>query len=341
MPFNEELPKWKPDNPDPTPTDEKLERGFSAGERPPASIFNWFFNRTYRALKTLFDNAIHKETLGKPNGPAVLDENGKLKPGQENAQTIKDASTEQKGIVQLSDATNSNSTILAATANAVKKVYDIAFAKYTKPSSGIPKTDLESNVRDSLGKADTAIQESQRNKPNGFFGIGPDGKPLPGIIPGVLETITEIDFSTNPAASVKTEGLENYRYLEVFVLDIEHNHTNTAIISFVFGALTYNDFMVTQISGTTLYNNQLNSDYRLGFSNPANGGKGFIKCFIENSEHLNTQGFTMAYTGSTNTSPGFTQTVARPSRYRLPSLTLTIGNGQMVGGKLIIKGVRR
>lgn len=34
-------------------------------------------------------------------------------------------------------------------------------AKYTKPSTGIPKTDLASDVKASLGKADTALQEHQ------------------------------------------------------------------------------------------------------------------------------------------------------------------------------------
>ena len=33
--------------------------------------------------------------------------------------------------------------------------------KYTKPSDGIPKTDLASDVQTSLGKADTALQEHQ------------------------------------------------------------------------------------------------------------------------------------------------------------------------------------
>ena len=33
--------------------------------------------------------------------------------------------------------------------------------KYTKPNGGIPKTDLESAVQNSLGKADTALQEHQ------------------------------------------------------------------------------------------------------------------------------------------------------------------------------------
>jgi hypothetical protein len=34
-------------------------------------------------------------------------------------------------------------------------------AKYTKPGSGIPKTDLDSSVQTSLGKADSAIQSHQ------------------------------------------------------------------------------------------------------------------------------------------------------------------------------------
>lgn len=34
-------------------------------------------------------------------------------------------------------------------------------SKYTKPSGGIPKTDLDSAVQTSLGKADTALQEHQ------------------------------------------------------------------------------------------------------------------------------------------------------------------------------------
>lgn len=73
-------------------------------------------------------------------------------------QLDKEASTTQKGNVQLSDATNSTSIILAATANAVKKAWDLATAKYTKPTPGIPKTDLENSVQTSLEKADSAIQ---------------------------------------------------------------------------------------------------------------------------------------------------------------------------------------
>ena len=42
-----------------------------------------------------------------------------------------------------------------------KAVYTNVSAKYTKPSAGIPKTDLASAVQTSLGKADTAVQPSE------------------------------------------------------------------------------------------------------------------------------------------------------------------------------------
>ena len=42
---------------------------------------------------------------------------------------------------------------------------DILTGKYTKPSGGIPKTDLESAVQTSLGKADTALQSFTETDP--------------------------------------------------------------------------------------------------------------------------------------------------------------------------------
>ena len=54
------------------------------------------------------------------------DENGELTATKKN---IRRGTTSQTGIVQLSDATNSTSTALAATANAVKTAYDLAASK--------------------------------------------------------------------------------------------------------------------------------------------------------------------------------------------------------------------
>lgn len=124
MPFDEELPEWKKDDPDARPAQSKLDEGFKAGEKPPASAWNWFANRTYRALKQLFDNAIHKETLGQPGGPAKLDENGKLVAGQENTVEIKDASLTEKGITILSNLINGSREDKAATEKAVKDASD-------------------------------------------------------------------------------------------------------------------------------------------------------------------------------------------------------------------------
>ncbi|EKD2576237.1 tail fiber protein, partial [Escherichia coli] len=45
--------------------------------------------------------------------------------------TAQDATTAQKGIVQLSNATNSTSEMLAATPKSVKAAYDLANGKYT------------------------------------------------------------------------------------------------------------------------------------------------------------------------------------------------------------------
>lgn len=52
-----------------------------------------------------------------------------------------------------SSLTSSTTTI--TTASAIKSAID---AKYTKPSGGIPKTDLASTVQTSLNKADSALQ---------------------------------------------------------------------------------------------------------------------------------------------------------------------------------------
>jgi len=74
------------------------------------------------------------------------------------ASDIQSASTSLKGVVQLEDSHTSTSTTKAATPKNVKEAYDLANGKYSKPSTGIPKSDLASAVQTSLGKADSSIQ---------------------------------------------------------------------------------------------------------------------------------------------------------------------------------------
>lgn len=80
-----------------------------------------------------------------------------------------------------------------------KKISDLATtsqvnAKYTKPSGGIPKTDLASDVQTSLGKADNAMPKS--------------GGTFTGNI-SVPKTITFTD-ETNPFIKMRTGGTDFY-----------------------------------------------------------------------------------------------------------------------------------
>ena len=62
--------------------------------------------------------------------------------------SVRSASTSQTGIVQLSDATNSTSTTLAATANAVKKAYDLANGKANASHGNhVPATETANNAK--------------------------------------------------------------------------------------------------------------------------------------------------------------------------------------------------
>ncbi len=78
--------------------------------------------------------------------------------GTSGSVNIPSATTAAYGVTKLSSATNSTDETTAATPKAVKSAYDLADGKYTKPSGGIPKDDLASDVQTSLGKANSALQ---------------------------------------------------------------------------------------------------------------------------------------------------------------------------------------
>lgn len=59
------------------------------------------------------------------------------------------------------DAYGSASAEAARAAGAEQQLQQDIAAKYAKPSGGIPKTDLDTSVQTSLGKADTALQNHQ------------------------------------------------------------------------------------------------------------------------------------------------------------------------------------
>lgn len=60
--FSKPLPTWKAKGIEP-PQDLR-DTGWKVSQRPPASYFDWFFNRTYEALQELQNNAISGNSLG-------------------------------------------------------------------------------------------------------------------------------------------------------------------------------------------------------------------------------------------------------------------------------------
>lgn len=64
------------------------------------------------------------------------------------------------GTSDYTDLTN-KPQINGVTLSGNKSASDLSLGTYSKPSGGIPKTDLESAVQTSLGKADTALQQHQ------------------------------------------------------------------------------------------------------------------------------------------------------------------------------------
>lgn len=77
MPFDQnQLPTWNKEGVE--PPQSLKDDGWQPSQKPPADYFNWFFNKTFKALQSLFTNAQHKDEKGQPNGYAALDANGKV-----------------------------------------------------------------------------------------------------------------------------------------------------------------------------------------------------------------------------------------------------------------------
>ena len=49
--FNNKIPEWK--NEGIEPTDELKEKGFTGGYKPPATVFNWFWNKVQKCISEL------------------------------------------------------------------------------------------------------------------------------------------------------------------------------------------------------------------------------------------------------------------------------------------------
>jgi hypothetical protein len=108
--------------------------------------------------------------VGVAGGLAVLGADGKVPADQLNVKDPADASLTQKGIVQLSEATNSTSNTMAATPKAVKTAYDLANSAY-RDRGNVP---LNWNDAILSGNYNVAVSAwtGYSNYPAGSYGYG-------------------------------------------------------------------------------------------------------------------------------------------------------------------------
>lgn len=118
MNFNNTLPEWK--NTGTEPSDTLKENGFVAGYKPPANIFNWFWNKVIAAITELQTNLSNAQTHLNAKAPTF----------HANPETTYGiGSLSNYGHVKLSDSTSTTSGAIkgiAATPTAVKAAYDLA-----------------------------------------------------------------------------------------------------------------------------------------------------------------------------------------------------------------------
>ena len=102
---------------------------------------------------------------------------------------------------EIADALNDDANLASTLTNQIS-------AKYTKPSTGIPKTDLASDVKTSLGKADSSLQGVTFNGTTATVnnGIAAITATIPAA-PGTLNTNNSTAQSTN--ASESLSGIVN------------------------------------------------------------------------------------------------------------------------------------
>lgn len=95
-----------------------------------------------------------------------------------------------------------------------KKISDLATtsqvnAKYTKPSGGIPKSDLAGSVQTSLGKADTALQSAPVTSVNGKTGAVQLGASDVGALPSSTKFVSSVNGKTGAVTGLATQDEVN------------------------------------------------------------------------------------------------------------------------------------
>lgn len=151
--------------------------------------------------------------------------------GTSGSVNIPSATTAVYGVTKLSSAINSTDETTAATPKAVKSAYDLANAKYSKPSGGIPKTDLAKDVQNSLKNADSALQsETYKGTITGVSageGLTGGGSASSGAssVTISLENLGDVDVVDNDSTTIEVKyENEEYIYFDVISSIAVDNH---------------------------------------------------------------------------------------------------------------------
>ena len=97
-------------------------------------------------------------------------------------------------------------------------IQDTTSGFYLKPGTGIPSTDLASDVQTSLGKADNAIPSTEKGANGGVATLGNDGKIPSSQLPGSVDDVIELlDMkATAPAECAKGDKYYNTSSKKIF-----------------------------------------------------------------------------------------------------------------------------
>lgn len=147
------------------------------------------------------------------------DENGELTATKKN---IRQGTTSQTGIVQLSDATNSTSTALAATANAVKTAYDLAASKQDAVFTDTDSSDFSDDTTIATGFGSNKIHLNVASR-LWYYIKGKLGISSSGSSTKFLNEQGEFVTVTSPDVSGKADKVSGATAGDVATLDANGN----------------------------------------------------------------------------------------------------------------------
>ncbi|WP_367299603.1 tail fiber protein [Hafnia alvei] len=127
---------------------------------------------------------------------------------------VVDASTKQKGLVQLNSATNSTSEIQAATPAAVKATYDLANAKYTAQDATTTRKGIVqlNSATNSDSETQAATPKAVKAANDNASGRVPNGRKVNGHVLSADINVTSTDIFDSQAVGIgANQNLNNFK----------------------------------------------------------------------------------------------------------------------------------